>query len=289
MNARHHFVVFARCTPSKQELIVAAWRKGAKMVQMLSSIRCLVLTGMLTSALTSAALAQGETKELRVVTRMLPPLVLTDQGRLGGFSIDIWNSIAQRMRTNTRYHVTPNVGALLDYLRSGKADLGIAGISATSARDKEFDFSQPILNAGLQIMVRSQDGGGIKGPKNLPGKRVATTRASTAAAFLRDIKVQVYEFDLIKYAYYALLDGTVDAIVFDAPVLLNYAADEGKGRVQVVGSLFQREDHCIVFPLNSPLREQVDSVLSTLREDGTYANLYDKWFTNGSQRESQQN
>jgi glutamine transport system substrate-binding protein len=256
---------------------------------MLSSIRCLVLTGMLTAALTSTALPQGETKELRVVTRMLPPLVLTDhRGQLSGFSIDIWNSISQRMQTRTKYHVTPNVGALLDYLRSGKADLGIAGVSATSARDKEFDFSQPILSAGLQIMVRARESGGIERPENLSGKRVATTGESTAAVFLRKVNAQVREFNLIKYAYYALLDGTVDAIVFDAPVLRSYAGDEGKGRVQLVGPLFQSEDHCIVFPQDSPLREQVNSVLSALREDGTYQTVYDKWFTKSPRREFHQ-
>ena len=65
-------------------------------------------------------------------------------------------------------------------LRSRKADVGVGAVSITSAREREFDFSQPILNAGLQIMVRSQGTDGIKGPEDLSGKRVATTPGSTA-------------------------------------------------------------------------------------------------------------
>ena len=123
---------------------------------------------------------------------------------------------------------------------SGKADVGIAAISITAAREKQFEFSQPILNSGLQIMLRSQDQNGIKGPEDLVNKRVATTHGSTAAEFLREIKASVYEFANIRSVYNALLDNTVDAVVFDAPVLLYYAANEGKGRVAMSGQSWSR-------------------------------------------------
>jgi polar amino acid transport system substrate-binding protein len=47
----------------------------------------------------------------------------------------------------------------------------------------------------------------------------------------------------------------------------------------MVGSVFRKEDYGIVFPQDSPLRNQVNSALSALRDDGTYQKLYDKWFT----------
>jgi polar amino acid transport system substrate-binding protein len=175
--------------------------------------------------------------------------------------------------------VAPDVGVLLDDVRSGKADAGIAAVSITVARQKEFDFSEPILHAGLQIMVRSGPSG-IKGPEDLHGKRIGTARGSTAAAFLRKIKAEIHEFAIIKYAAFALLDKKVDAIIYDAPVLLHYAAHVGKGHVQVIGPLFHKEDYGIVFPQSSPLRKQVNDALSNIRDDGTYQALYDKWFTN---------
>jgi polar amino acid transport system substrate-binding protein len=336
---------------------------------------------------------QAQEQDVRVVTRVLPPLVVERPGgAFSGFSIELWDKISQQVKLKSSFHVAPNVGALLEDVRVGKADVGVAAISITSKREAEFDFSQPILNAGLQIMVRGRgqeadtnplwdmlgllfspailpwlgvalllilvpahivwflerrhkDGiiptdkyypgifyamywaagtlatqsdqsprhwlarviavlwmftgvvfvalytaqlaatltvqqiqGGINGPDDLQGKRVATTRASTAAAALRELRAEVHEFGRIEEAYRALHDKDVDAVVFDAPVLLFYAAKDGKGRVQMVGAPFRKEDYGIVFPRNHPLRKQVNVALLALREDGTYQQLYDKWF-----------
>lgn len=250
-------------------------------------LRWFVVAAMVTSGLTTAAPAQREMQELRVVTRMVTPLVMTQHGELTGFSIELWNKLAERMQVRTRYHVAPDVGALLEEVRSGKADLGIAAIAITPEREKQFDFSEPILNAGLQIMVRSQVHpnnpkplGRIKGPEDLPGKRVATTRGSTGAAFLRQINPEVHEFGNIRSAYSALLDNTVEAVVFSAPALLHYAANEGRGRVEMAGPLFRTESYGIVFGQNDPWRKRVNEALQALREDGTYQQLYERWFTN---------
>ena len=102
----------------------------------------------------SPAMAQAE---LRVVTRVLPPLVVEQEGgKYSGFSIELWNKIAEKLNVKFKYHAAPNVTALLENVRAGKADLGVAAISIVSKREAEFDFSQPILNAGLQIMVRGR-------------------------------------------------------------------------------------------------------------------------------------
>jgi len=341
-----------------------------------------------------SAWAQTGKQDLRVVTRVLPPLVVEQPGgALSGFSIELWNKIGEKLKLKTNYQIAPDVRSLLADVRAGKGDLGVAAISITSAREEEFDFSQPILNAGLQIMVRGKgqdaadsnplwdllgllfsptilvwlgialllillpahvvwflerrqkDGiiptekyipgifyamywaaatlatqaeqaprhwlarvvtvlwmftgvvfvafytaqlaatltvqqiqGGINGPDDLQGKKVATTRGSTAAAALRELRAEVHEVGKIDEAFKALHDKQVDAVVFDAPVLLFYAAKEGKGRVHMVGAPFRKEDYGIVFPRNHPLRKQVNVALLALREDGTYQQIYDKWF-----------
>jgi len=66
-------------------------------------------------------------------------------------------------------------------------------------------------------------------------------------------------------------------------VLLYFASHEGKGKVQVVGPIFRKENYGIVFPDKSPLRKRVNEALLKLRENGTYDRLYKKWFGgNGS-------
>jgi polar amino acid transport system substrate-binding protein len=348
---------------------------------------------MIVAALTAIAMAQSPPSELRVVTRVLPPVVVDQNGTMTGFSIDLWNKIAEHLQLKVRYQVAPDVRALLDDVRDGKADVGVAAISITSAREAAFDFSHPILSAGLQIMVRGkgqetdsnplmellgllfsktillwlgialllilvpahiiwllerrhpngiiptdkylpgifhamywaagtlatqaeqmprqwlarflavlwmftgvvfvafytaqltatltvqQIQGTINGPDDLQGKKVATTRGSTAAAYLRELRAQVVEVSTIEEAYQALVNKEADAVVFDAPILLYYAANEGKGRVHMVGLPFRKEDYGIVFQSGSPLRKQVNNALLAMREDGSYQQIYDKWFS----------
>ncbi len=120
--------------------------------------------------------------------------------------------------------------------------------------------------------------GDIRSVSDLPGKVVATTAGSTAAKYLHERKISVLEVSKIEQAYDALQTKKADAVVFDAPVLLFYAANEGKGKVEVVGSVFREENYGIVLPNNSPYRKQINSALLSLKEDGTYQSLYDKWF-----------
>lgn len=120
--------------------------------------------------------------------------------------------------------------------------------------------------------------GDIRSVDDLPGKLVTTTAGSTAAKYLREHKISALEVPKIEQAYDALQTKKVDAVVFDAPVLLFYAANQGQGKVEVVGSVFREENYGIVLPNNSPYRKQINSALLSLREDGTYQSLYDKWF-----------
>src|SRR5262245_31450156 len=73
-----------------------------------------------------SAFAQTEPRDITVATRILPPLVVEQKGALSGFSIELWNAIAARLKLKTNYVPAPNVGALLEEVRSGKAEIGVA-------------------------------------------------------------------------------------------------------------------------------------------------------------------
>jgi polar amino acid transport system substrate-binding protein len=119
--------------------------------------------------------------------------------------------------------------------------------------------------------------GSIEGPSDLPGKQVGTLATSIAADYLREQKAQVQEFapnELFK----ALLDKKVDAVVAASPLLAYYAVHEGKGRVKMVGPVFNSAPVAIDLQLDSPLRKRIDGALMALRENGTYQQIYNKWF-----------
>ena len=86
------------------------------------------------------------------------------------------------------------------------------------------------------------------------------------------------EFATADQMFKALLDKKVDAVVTAAPLLLYYAAHEGKGRVKTVGPEFNTAPAAIMVQLDSPLRRKINLALIALRENGTYQQIYDKWF-----------
>jgi len=118
----------------------------------------------------------------------------------------------------------------------------------------------------------------IANPNDLPGYRIATVNNTTAADFLSQHELNFVGVDQIDAAYGLLLDNKVDTIVFDAPVLLYYAAHQGKNRVTIPGKIFHLEKYGIAVPTADPLREKLDLVLLQLYQDGTLEALQNKWF-----------
>jgi polar amino acid transport system substrate-binding protein len=118
----------------------------------------------------------------------------------------------------------------------------------------------------------------IGGLSDLQGKRVLTVTGSTAEKFLVEEKVRHTTVDRIEDAYEELLSGQADAIVFDSPVLMYYAQNQGYGLVKVVGTIFQEENYGIALPPGSPLRKPINSALLRLQSSGRYDTIYEKWF-----------
>ncbi|HEV2154956.1 transporter substrate-binding domain-containing protein [Bradyrhizobium sp.] len=131
-------------------------RLRASGVRLLDALAARIARGLVLVLLTCItwSMAEGGTTRLKVATRIVPPMVIEKNGTLSGFSIELWNSIGGRLNCETEYVVMPDVGELLDAVEHGRADLAIAAISITSDRENRFDFSQPIMNSGLQILVR---------------------------------------------------------------------------------------------------------------------------------------
>lgn len=334
--------------------------------------------------------AQPQPESLRVATRVVKPFVFEEKSSLTGFSIELWNEIAKQIGVKTEYIVKPTVKELLASVKSQETMVGLAAISMTAERELQWDFSQPMFDAGLQVLVSAQAGessfignivagiftrdfllmiglvvlliaipahivwflerrpaggllihrsyfpgifesawwaaatlatqadqmpksaaariaavvwmfssvvfiayftasvtssltlqqlrGDIKGPEDLPGKRVASVKGSTSVEYLRQNSIDVIEFAKVEEAYQALQQNQAEAVVYDAPVLLYYASHEGKGKVHVVGSIFRKENYGIVFPDKSPLRKRVNEALLKLKENGGYDRLYKQWF-----------
>lgn len=120
--------------------------------------------------------------------------------------------------------------------------------------------------------------GTIDSPRDLFGKQVATVENSTAADYLASQGITAVKVEDVEKAYPLLESGKVEAIVYDAPVLQHHASKTGKGKVKVVGLLFQEQNYGIALQVLSPYREKINIVLLKLIESGAYQEIVDKWF-----------
>ncbi len=90
---------------------------------------------------------------VKVATRIVSPFVFKDKDELTGFSIELWAALSRELNVKFEIVQKNTLADLFEEVKSGKADLAIAAISITAERERIFDFSQPMFDAGLQIMV----------------------------------------------------------------------------------------------------------------------------------------
>ena len=114
--------------------------------------RLLILATCL-AVIAPAAMAQS----LKIVTVSRPPFSMEEQGIDTGFSIELWRSLAAELGREFTIERVDSFGEMLDRVRNGQADAAVANISITANREMEMDFSQPVFESGLQIMVRQSD------------------------------------------------------------------------------------------------------------------------------------
>jgi ABC-type amino acid transport substrate-binding protein len=74
----------------------------------------------------SAVSAQGETPEVRAGAILAPPAVMEQNGKLAGFSIDLWNAIGAQLKLKTSYqsHARPR-----RFVRAGLSAIRAIGIA----------------------------------------------------------------------------------------------------------------------------------------------------------------
>ncbi len=98
---------------------------------------------------------------LQVQTIERPPFVMEQEGVLTGFSIELWREIAEANNWEYDFKVTDTFTELLLAPQVGDADLAIANISITADREEIMDFSTPIYDGGMLMMVSKESGGNV--------------------------------------------------------------------------------------------------------------------------------
>lgn len=98
-----------------------------------------------------AQAAVAQTLTVSTVTRA--PFSMVEKGEDTGFSIELLEALADKLGWTYDINRVDLFSTMLDTVVDEAADMAIANISITSARETLLDFSQPIFESGLQIMV----------------------------------------------------------------------------------------------------------------------------------------
>ncbi|MBV1868008.1 MAG: transporter substrate-binding domain-containing protein [Marinosulfonomonas sp.] len=100
-------------------------------------------------------------QSLNIVTVTRPPFSMEEQGAETGFSIELWRKLADDIGREYTIERVDSFSEMLDRVRNGQVDAAVANISITAIRETEMDFSQPIFESGLQIMVQQNESAGF--------------------------------------------------------------------------------------------------------------------------------
>ena len=202
-------------------------------------------------------------------------------GKVQGFDIDLMNGISKSAGFQVEYQNMPFDG-MIATLQSSRVDAGLAGITITPERLKTISFSKPYIKAGLALAVQ-ENNKEITKFDNLKNKKIAVQIGTTGANEAKKITgAKISTFKTPDLALQELANGNVDAVINDAPVTL-YAMKTGNlKKVKVVGELLTEEYYGIATPKNSPNLEAINQGLDAIIKDGTYAQIYKKWFNSES-------
>ncbi|WP_447956795.1 transporter substrate-binding domain-containing protein [Vreelandella sp. EE7] len=239
------------------------------------------IAAALTLSLGSAsALAQTPSVNVATDPSFVPfEMMDSETGEMIGFDMDIINEVASRAGFEVNL-TTMEFSGIIPAVQTGSQEIAIAGTTITEERAQVVDFSDPYYDSGLQIIVRA-DNDDVEDLEDLQGLSIATKIGSTSYNFLQEElgdDAEITPYPDTPDMYMALLGRNVDAVLYDAPNVAYFSQTRGDGRTKVVGPLYEGQQYGIVFHKGSEWLEPTNEALAAMREDGTYDEIYEKWF-----------
>ena len=119
--------------------------------------------------------------------------------------------------------------------------------------------------------------GVIHGPRDLSGRLVGVQRAAVTIGCVRQRGGIPQEYATLRDAIQALDLGMVEAVVGETETLSYIINEVGRGRLRIVGPLFDEFDFGIAMPNGSPIRETLNTAILRMREEGAIARIKDRW------------
>lgn len=212
-----------------------------------------------------------------------PPYEYVEDGEIVGIDAEIAGAIAEDLGMTLEID-DMDFDSIIPAITTGKADIGVAGMTVTEDRLQNVNFSDSYAT-GVQVIIVPEDSD-ITSPDDLANdKMIGVQQGTTGHIYCSDTPENggFGEDHVIAYpngasAVEALKAGKVDCVVIDnEPAKAFVAQNEG---LKILDTEFVSEDYAIAIAKdNEELLEKVNASLAKLKEDGTLQQIIDKYIT----------
>ncbi|MBO9129324.1 basic amino acid ABC transporter substrate-binding protein [Bacillus sp. 165] len=244
-----------------------------------------IVSTLLLAASFAGCSSSASTNEDKVITvgtdAAYAPFEYLEKGKVVGFDADFLAAVMEE--AGIKYKLK-NTGwdPLFASLNTGEIDMGISAITINDDRKKTYDFSSPYFESTQMIMVK--EGSPVKNATDLKGLKVGVQNGTTGQAAAEQIlgekneKIAKYESNVL--AIMALQNGEVDAVVADNTVVEEYVKNNPENKLVAISDKdnFEPEYYGLMFKKGNKLRKKMDAAVQEVIANGTYADIYKKWF-----------
>ncbi len=251
----------------------------------------ILTTGLLLSLLagcSTKADPKNEAKEKLVMglDDTFAPLGFRDEsGNIVGFDVDLAMAVGEKL--DVEIVLQPIDWSMKETeLNEGNIDMIWNGYSITDGRKEMVNFSQAYLENRQVVVVLSDSN--IATKADLADKVIATQKESSGldaimqnVDFLVTIKNQApVEYDTYTDCFMDLDAKRSEAIVVDEVLARYVILQRGAEKYKILDEDFGTEQYGIgIAKDNIDLLNRINTALDEMRQDGTYDEIYTKWFS----------
>ncbi|MBA2375700.1 MAG: basic amino acid ABC transporter substrate-binding protein [Rubrobacter sp.] len=229
---------------------------------------------------TTGATVGGSGETLTVASDVAyRPFEFVQDGEPVGFDVDLISEIGERAgyEINLQNVVFDGV---IEGVGNGLYDAGISAMTITPEREQSLAFSEPYFNADQSLLVAS--GSDIQTIDDIAeGTLIGAQRGTTGEALsnetAEEVGAEVRSYNTVEDAFSALENGQVDTVINDFPVSADRVQQTGD-TLEIVDTIETGEQYGIAFPQESELIGPFNEALQEMKDDGTYAEIYEEWF-----------
>lgn len=220
--------------------------------------------------------------ELRVgVTLDSPPFAMQQGMQMVGIEIDFAMRLASDLRRPLRV-MALTWAELIPALLDDRIDMIMSGMTITRLRSMRVTFSEPYMDSGLSVLIRTDLAEQYRTPADALGGslRIGVTRGTTAETYVNENyrTGQIFPYLSNSDAVADLVPGRIDAYVTDAPIVAWFAsAHEGRLAPLIRPLLTQEQLGWGLRPQDDDLRAAANASLATWRAEGFVERTIQKW------------